>query len=35
MTFLTTKKETVKPGAPLVNQPKASKPAEENEDLPF
>jgi single-strand DNA-binding protein len=35
MTFLTTKKETVKPAAPLVNQPKASKPAEENEDLPF
>jgi single-strand DNA-binding protein len=35
MTFLTTKKETVKPAAPVVNQPIASKPAEENDDLPF
>ena len=35
MTFLTTKKETVKPAAPVVNQPTASKPAEENDDLPF
>jgi len=35
MTFLTTKKETVKPGALVVNQPVANKPAEENDDLPF
>jgi single-strand DNA-binding protein len=35
MTFLTTKKETVKPAGPMVNQPIASKPAEENDDLPF
>ncbi len=35
MTFLTTKKETVKPGASVVNQPAANKPTEENDDLPF
>ena len=35
MTFLTTKKETVKPGAPVVNQPTTNKPTEENDDLPF
>ena len=35
MTFLTTKKETVKSGAPIVNQQIANKPAEENDDLPF
>ena len=35
MTFLTTKKETVKPGAPVVNQPATNKPTEENDDLPF
>ena len=35
MTFLTTKKETVKSGAPVVNQPAITKPAEENDDLPF
>jgi hypothetical protein len=38
MTFLTTKKETVKPAAsatPTANQPAATKPTEENDDLPF
>ncbi len=35
MTFLTTKKETVKPGAPVVNQPATNKPTEENDDVPF
>ncbi len=35
MTFLTTKKETVRPGAPVVNKPVENKPSEENDDLPF
>lgn len=35
MTFLTTKKETVKPSAPVVNQPDTNKPTVENDDLPF
>jgi len=35
MTFLTTKKETIKPGAPVVNQPATNKPTEENDDVPF
>ena len=35
MTFLTTKKETVKPGAAVVSQPTTNKPTEENDDLPF
>ncbi len=35
MTFLTTKKETVKPGGPVVNQPATNKPTRENDDLPF
>jgi single-strand DNA-binding protein len=35
MTFLTTKKETVKPIAPVVNPSETSKPTEENDDLPF
>ena len=35
MTFLTTKKETIKPTTPSANQPATSKPVEENDDLPF
>jgi len=35
MTFLSTKKETVKTDAPASNQPTTNNPIEENDDLPF
>jgi single-strand DNA-binding protein len=35
MTFLTTKKETVRPETPAVKTEVVTKPSEENDDLPF
>ena len=35
MTFLTTKKETVKPVNPLEKKPESTIKVEENDDLPF
>jgi single-strand DNA-binding protein len=35
MTFLTTKKETLKPSTPIADSSGAHKPSQENDDVPF